>query len=416
MALTKEELKQLAVEVGAQAAGEIKTQVDALDLKLNTKYDEMLKGTVSAEDFKAFKDSCTNSLNETLAKIKDISEANKAQAEKITGLLEGPKKGESKTMEDVLRPLMPQLRELKKKGTGYIELTGADLKAAGVQSIGGSIVPESPYLPGISNTALELFDIVRAPNFMITRVDMGQTDQYKLAWVNETGMEGAIETAIAESGVKPQVQYKFSVEISTALKAAAWSALTEEFDTDVPGLASEVRGMLQRDVIHAFDNAIQEFVFSVAKPYNLPGLVDDIMYANLWDAAYALITQVGVYEFDPNTLAIHWITNAKIQMSKNQNGSYLNPPFGDELKAMLVRANKITINSALAGDLKQVRVRMYQDYSLRMGWINDQFIKNEFAILGELRYHRFISDNRKWALAKGDLNAIKAVIDGVPGS
>lgn len=414
--LKEEEVKQLAKELGTQTAAEIKTQVDALDLKINAKYDEMLKGTVSAEDFKSFKESCTKDLNETLSKVKDLSEANKAQAEKITGLLESGKKGESKSMEDVLRPLMPQLRELKAKGTGYIELTGADLKAAGVNSIGGSIVPATPYLPGLQGTALELFDIVRAPNFMITRVDMGQTDQYKLAWVNETGMEGAVDTNIAESGLKPQVQYKFSVEISTALKAAAWSALTEEFDTDVPGLASEVRGMLQRDVIHAFDNAIQEFVFSVAKPYNLPGLVDDIMYANLWDAAYALITQVGVYEFDPNTLAIHWITNAKIQMSKNQNGSYLNPPFGDELKAMLVRANKITINSALAGDLKQVRVRMYKDYTLRMGWINDQFIKNEFAILGELRYHRFISDNRKFALAKGDLNAIKAVIDGVPGS
>ena len=414
--LTKEELQALAKEVGTQAAGEIKTQVDALDIKLNAKYDDMLKGTVTAEDFNTFKTSCTKDLNEALKKLGEMAEANKSQAEKITGLLEKGKTGETKTMTDFLRPLMPKLAELKAAGTGYIEVTGAQLKEAGVTSIGGSIVPATPYLPGLAGTPLELFDIIRPDNFMITRVDMGTTDQFKLAWVNEKSVQGSVNANIAESGYKPQMQHIFSVEISTALKAAAYSTLTEEFEADVPQLASEVRGMLQRDVIRAFDDAISEYVFSIAITFNLTGLQAEIMYANLWDAAYALITQVGYNNFDPNTLALNFITNAKLQMSKNQNGSYLNPPFLDELKAMLVRSNKIETNVGLAGDLKQVRVRMYKDYTLRMGWINDQFIKNEFAILGELRYHRFISDNRKNAIVKGDLNTVKTFIDGVPGS
>jgi hypothetical protein len=311
---------------------------------------------------------------------------------------------------------MPKLAELKAAGTGYIEVTGAQLKEAGVTSIGGSIVPGSPYLPGLAGTPLEIFDIVRPENFMITRVDMGNTDQFKLAWVNETSTEGTPNTNIAEGGTKPMVQHIFSVEISTALKAAAYSILTEEFEADVPQLASEVRGMLQRDVIRAFDDAISAFVFSIARTFNLTGLQAEIAMANLWDAAYSLITQVGYNNFDPNTLAWNFITNAKVQMGKNNQGDYLVPPFLTELQSMIVRSNKIETNVGLAGDLRQVRVRMYKDYTLRMGWINDNFIQNKFAILGELRYHRFISDNRKDAIVKGDLNTVKTYIDGVPGS
>jgi hypothetical protein len=414
--LTKEQMDSLVADLGKQAAVEIKTQVDALDLKLDTKYKDVLAGTVTIKDFNEFKESNIKQLNEALKKLEDIAEANKAQAEKISGLLENPTGKKDVSMAEFLTPFIPKLAELKAKGTGYIEVTDTEMKAAGITSIGGSITPGTPYLPGLAGTPLEMFDIVQAPDFMITRVDLGTTDQYKLAWVNETGMEGAVDTNIAESGLKPLVQHKFSVEISTAEKVAAYSILTEEFEEDVPGLASEVRGMLQRDVMRALDNAIQTKVFLAAKAFNLTQLDADIYQASLWDAAYALLTQVGFNNFTPNTLAVNWITNAKMQMAKNANGTYLLPPFKQEILDMLVRANKIETNVGLAGDLKQFRVRMYKGYTLRMGWINDQFIKNEFAILGELRYHGFISDNRKFALAKGDLNAIAVQINGTPGS
>src|SRR5688572_27187431 len=164
MALTKEELAALAKEVGTQAAGEIKTQIDALDVNLNAKYEDFKKGTVSDKDFIAFKEESLKQINEALKKLGEIAEANKAQGDKITGLLEAAKPGERKTMEDVIRPLIPKMQELKAAGTGYIELTGTQLKEAGVTSIGGSITPETPYLPGLTGTALEMFDIIRAPD------------------------------------------------------------------------------------------------------------------------------------------------------------------------------------------------------------------------------------------------------------
>src|ERR1044072_1652834 len=413
--MTKEQMDDLVKEVGNQAAKEIKTQVDELEKGLNTKFADLKSGTVSEKDFNAYKEDTLSKINEALKKLGDLAEASKAQGLKVDDLINN-KPGKTKTMTEFLQPLVGKLQELKMAGTGYIEVTGQQMKDAGVTAVSTSITPASPYLPGIAGTPLEIFDIVRPENFMITRVDMGNTDQFKLAWVNELPMEGTVNTNIAEQGNKPLVQHLFTVEISTALKAAAYSILTEELEQDVPQLASEVRGMLQRDVIRAFDDAISAFVFSVAKQFNLSALYMEVFQANLWDAAYALITQVGYNNFDPNTLAMNWITNAKMQMTKNANGTYVLPPFGPELQAMLVRTNKITTNIALGGDLRQVRVRMYKDYVLRMGWINDNFIQNKFAILGELRYHRFISENRKIALATGDLNNIADIINGTPGS
>jgi len=414
--MTEQQYKDLVEKVGKEAADKIKAEAKAIEDALTTKFQDVTSGLMSREDFDKFKNDVVAPLNEKLATLITLEEAVKAQGTKINAILEGANGAKPKSIDEFLALQIPKLAQLKKAGTGVIEITGSELKAAGVTSIGGSISPSSPYLPGIDGTALELFDIVRNPNFMLTRVDLGGSNQYKLAWVNETGFEGAVDTNIAESGLKPLIQHKFSVEISTAKKAAAYMKLTEEFEDDVPGLASDVRNMLQSDVIRAFDDQIQFDVFAVAKPFQITGFNADIADANLWDALYVLGIQPKVYNFQTNTYALNPITEGKIKMGKNVNGTYLSPPFAQEIQNALVTANKIPVNSALAGDLRQYKVRTYKDYTLRMGWINDQFIHNEFAILGEIRYHSFISDNRKWALAKGDLNAIALQIDGTPGS
>lgn len=415
--LTKEQYDSLVTDLNTQAAKKIKDEVDALDVKLNAKREEAIKGYVTAEELTKFKNDELGKLNDLVKNLEVLSEASKAQGSKITAILEGEGGKKIKSINEVLEVNLPKMKEIYKAGQGFMTITGAELKAAGVTSIGGSIDPASPYAPGIGGTTLELFDIIHNANFIINRVDMGSTNQFKLAWINETAVEGLpVNTNIPESGLKTLVQHKFSVEISTAKKAGAYSILTEEFDTDIPGLSSEVRGLLQADVIRNFDDALQAGILAAATEFNLTGLYDEIFNASLWDAAYALITQVGFNNFTPNTLAVDWITNGKMQMAKNMNGTYLLPPFKDEIMSLLVRANKITTNTAIAGDLKQYRVRMYKDYELRIGWINDQFIHNEFCILGELRYHDFISDNRKKAIVKGDLNAIKALINGTPGS
>lgn len=418
MALTQSEVQDIVKGVSDQAAIKISGDLQAIENRLNQQAVEVQKGLLTVTQFETAKAAATAESQSILNSLNEMREAMKAQSDAIDGMKEAQKAlpVKAKSMKEFIAGQAPKLKELKKAGVGFIEFTTEELKQAGITSIAGTIDPASPYLPGISDTPLELFDIVRNANFMINRVDLASTTSPILAWINETGMEGLVSTNVPEGGLKPLIQHKFVVETSKPKKAAAYMRITDEFAEDVEQLYNDMRTILQADVIRAFDDQIQVDVFDKAIAWNLSGLIDEIQDANLWDAAYALLTQPGVYNFVPNTIAWNWMTNAKVNMGKDNTAAYLLPPFADEINRLLVRANKLETNVGLAGDLRQYRVRILKDYTFKMGWINDDFIHNQFAILGEIRYHSFISDNRRYAIAKGDLNSIRTQIDGTPGS
>lgn len=417
MPLTEQEVQTLSKSIGDQLATKMATEITDSEKRLNQGFADMQKGLVTNEAFEAMKKEAVDQAQKAADMLAKLEGILTKQGDAIDVLKDAaPGSMHGKSMKDFMAEQVPKLQELKKNGVGTIEFTLDQLKAAGITSIAGTVVPGSPYLPGISDTPLELFDIVRNANFMINRVDVASTNQPVLAWINETGFDGTINMNIPEGELKSLIQHTFNVETSRPKKAAAYMRITDEFATDVEQLYNDLQGLLQTDVIRAFDDQIQYDVFNQAIPWNLSGLVDEIQDANLWDAAYALLTQPGVYNFDPNTIAWNWMSNAKVNMGKDNTAAYLLPPFAPEINRLLVRANKIPTNSAIAGDLKQYRVRILKDYTFKMGWINDDFIRNQFAILGEIRYHSFISQNRRYAIAKGDLNSIRTQIDGTPGS
>lgn len=418
MALTTAEVQDIAKGLEAPIAAKISEGLVAAEKRLNDAATEHRKGLLTAAQFEEHKVAATEEAQKILNSLNEMREAMKLQSDAIEEVKgQAPVKVQAKSIKEFIAGQTDKLKQLRSAGVGFIEFSYEDLKAAGVTSIAGTIDPASPYLPGISDTPLELFDIVRDANFMINRVDLANTTSPLLAWVNELDpMEGVVGMNIPESGLKPLIQHKYRVDTSKPKKAAAHMVITEEFAEDVEQLYNDMRTVLQADVIRAFDDQIQFDVFDKALPWDLGGLLDEIQDANLWDAVYSLLTQPGVYNFNPNTIAYNWMTNAKVNMGKDNTAAYLLPPFLDEINRLLVRANKIPTNSAIAGDLKQYRVRLLKGYTFKMGWINEQFIHNEFSILGEIRYHSFISDNRRKAIAKGDLNHIRTLIDGTPGS
>lgn len=411
--MTPEELKQIEQTFGKQAKEEIALAVKTAEDRINGKYDSVITGSMSKADFDDYK---KNALEEVNTKLAQLDAVQKAQGNKISASLEKASP-DSRSLEDfVINDLVPKMKQIKSEGKGFVEITGAELKAAGITSVGNSIqdmttVPGSPYAPGIGGETLTIFDIARNPNFISNRVNLGRTNQSRLAWANETAIEGT-PAMVLEGGLKPLTQHKFQVETSVAKKIAGWVELTDEFDQDLPQFGTAVRRMLQNDVIRAWDDAIQLSVIAAARPYEITGLDDDIVSANYWDAALAMLAQVGFYNFTPNTLAINWLTNVVMKTLKDSVGEYLLPPFVNELSNFLVYANKVANKYALGGDLRQYNVDIYRDFVLKYGFINDEFIYNKFAIVGEIRYHSYISDARKKALVYDSLGRVAGVING----
>jgi hypothetical protein len=407
MALDKETEQALLEKVGKEATEATKTAMKQAEIDLNAKAIEFKAGLMTEKDFTAFKEETMAPINETLKKLE---EASKEQGTKMAALIE---KGtpNSKSLEQFIEEQAPKIKELRESGK-YIEFTGKQLKVAGVNSISGAIPTPSPYAPGIGGP-LEIFDIIRNPNFITSKIDLGRTNQSRLAWANELEtIQGGASANVPEGGLKPQIQHQYTVETSVAKKAAGWIELTDEFEQDLPNFASNVRRQLQIDVERAWDDQIQLDVQNAARPYEITGLDSEIPFANRWDAIMAMFGQVGFYNFVPNTVAVNWITNVMLQTAKNENGTYLIPPFLQMVLDRLVYANKMQVGNALVGDLKQYHVDIYKDFILKIGWINDELIYNKFAIVGELRYHSYISDARKKALVYDSLAGVADKISG----
>lgn len=411
MALTKEELKALEDQFGAQASAEVKRQVDEAEKRLQTKHDEAMKGSITVQAFDDFKKEAFVEVNKTL---KGLEEGIVKQGNAINTIIE-KRAPDSISFEEFIMGKKDEIKSLREKGQ-MIQISGQQLKAAGVSSVSGSIQdmtspPGSPYIPGVGNDLLQVFDIIRNPNFITTRVDLGRTDQSKLIWANETDYEGA-PALVGESGLKPLLQHKFQAAMSEAKKIAAYIKITEEFDQDLPQFATLVRRMLQDDVIRGWDDQVQTEVIAASLPYQVTSLDGAIYDANRWDALLAMLAQVYSYNFTPNTIGINPFTNVLLKTAKNIDGTYLLPSFAQEIQNMLVQANKVATGHAFAGDLKQYKVDIYKDFYLKIGLVNDDLIKNEFSIVGELRYHSYISDNRKKALVYDSVGDVMEQIRG----
>lgn len=405
MALTDVELKEIADKVGKETADKIQNEFKAVEKNVNEKMEAVKVGLMTQKDFESFKTDQLAPLNDTLEKLE---KAMKEQGNQIASFVEKAAPN-SKSLDEFLKENVTQIKNATEK-KAYLEFTGEQLKAAGVYSIAGSIPTASPYAPGIGGAELNVFELARNPNFITSKVNLGRTNQARLAWFNELALEGGA-AIVAEGALKPQSQHTFEVQTSTAKKVASWIEMTEEFEQDLPQLATVAQRLLNVDVVRGFDDAVQTDVQAAARPYNITTLNDKVPFANYWDAILAMMAQVGVYNFQPNTVAFNWITNAILKSRKNANGTYLLPSFADDIEAMTVYANKMANYYALVGDLQQYNVDIYKDYVLKIGWINDELIYNKFAMVGEMRYHSYISTARRNALVYDSLDTVTAAID-----
>ena len=405
MALSAEVEQELLVKVGKEATDATKKEIAKVEKELSEIKAEVSKGFLTQKQFDEITAEKLDPINKTL---KSLEETTREQGIKMTAALEKAEGGKTKTIEQFLMEQGDAIKEAKATGK-FLEFTGTQLKAAGVMTVASTIPTASPYAPGIGGSPLELFDLKRNPNFITSKIDLGRTDQSRLAWANELAVEGA-PTQVAEGAVKPLTNHTFEIATSVAKKIAAHVEITEEVEQDLPQMATLARRMLQDDVIRFFDDSIQVDVLAAARAYNITGLNAKIKLANYWDAIGAMMGQIGFYNYNPNTVAINWLTNVILNAEKAADGVYLIPPSKDEINAMKVYANKLLVDYALVGDLSQYKVDIYKDYTLKIGLINDDLIRNKFAMVGEMRYHSYISEARKNGIVYASLPAVQAQI------
>lgn len=418
MALTQEQFDSLVVKVGDEAANKIKKEFATLEKSINDKHADVVKGLLKSDDFEKFKTDEIAKLSDSMGKLEA---AMKEQGTTINALKETGNSAKPKTLADVLsdKEVLAEIKAVQKAGQGNVEipLDGITLKTAGSTSIGNSIQPmtpppNSPYLPAAAPLdATNFFGIMYNPNFIINYVNRGSTNFSMLPWVNETSVEGAA-AEVQEGAQKPLWNTRFKVEMSTAKKIAAMSTITEEFDQDLPGFTTIVQRLLTEEVARKWDDAIYAAVIGVAKLYTITGLNGKVDDANLYDALRSAIAQIGKKNFNANFIGVNPVTGALIEMQKSATDRlYLVPPFIQRLQSMMREGNKVAEGYALVGDINQYNVDTYKNMVLKVGYNSDDFRRNQFSVIAEVRYHDYISDNRKDALLYDELDRIVSLID-----
>lgn len=413
--MDEKQFNDLKEKIGVEATTAIDKKMQTVQADLDRHLTEAKKGLITEDQLKVKQ---TEALLPLQAEIDKLEGVTKTQGKIINEMKENAKtNAKPKSLEDVLKENVDAIKAVRDRGASSGAAVEINLKTAGVTSIGNTIQPmstppNSPYAPqaGPLNTA-NFFGIMYNPNFIINAVNPGRTNFSMLPWINETSVEGAA-AAVQEGAPKPLWNTRFKVEMSQAKKIAAMTTITEEFDQDLPGFTTIVERLLQEEVSRKWDDAIYAAVIAVARAYDITGLNYAVDDANLWDALRAMIAQIGKYNFDANFIGINPVTAALVEMQKSATDRlYLDPPFRARVQAMMREANKVAENYALVGDIRQYNVDVYKDLVLKVGWNNDDFQRNQFSVIAEIRYHDYISDNRKKALVYNSLVSVRSTID-----
>ena len=64
-------------------------------------------------------------------------------------------------------------------------------------------------------------------------------------------------------------------------------------------------------------------------------------------------------------------------------------------------------------DMSKYNTTNYVPYNVQIGWVNDDFIKNQFVILAESRFHAFVKKLDEQAFIYDDIAKIKTDIKTV---
>lgn len=275
---------------------------------------------------------------------------------------------------------------------------------------GSAYLPNVQVLPGI-------IDLIRkAPTFWDRLLKPG-TKANPLVWVNKYNKQGNADFT-AEGALKSQASFELQTESSVPRKVTEYMKVSTEMLNDVDYLTGVITNELRYEVDMASNTAVltgtgvapyPKGVTLYGAAYALPTL-NGVVAPNNADAIVATIAMLRSLNFNGKLTAfINPIDNAQMKLSKGLNGQYVNPN-GVQIDAEIVEDNNIAAGYLLIGDMSKYHIQMYQDFYVQWGWENQDFTKNLITVIGERRFHQWVSGNETAAFVYDQFATIRAAI------
>lgn len=407
---------------------EQKKSVEEINTKLTdlkTKMEEAVKNAATPEQVKEAKKALEDYKNEAEEALKNYVKSEdfnqikgdlKNAQEEIASMKEkGVKEGAVSLSAAVKSALTEKHEELKKffksneaTRTGSFEV---QIKVPAVVAT-GNVTPTGAADIYAAQSVSEVSEYAREQMFIEQYLDVGNTNLASIPYVDELPGEGSA-AIVAEGSLKPLIDVDYVTAFSQARKVAGRMKATEEALFDYAWLESAMTNTLkkkhdiarQNDLIGA-TNGIK----SIATPFNasiLGGV--KVVKPQYYDVIAALVAGIandseGFYM--PNVIFVNTLDNLKKVLTKDANDNYVMPPFADA-QGNIIEGVRVVARPSLAagefiiGDFKNVILRNLWGYTVRFGWENDDFGKNQITMIGESRYHLYATTNDRRGIITG---------------
>jgi len=395
--------------------------------------DEEIQKALDAK-FKAVQDelAAAQKNNATKEEITKITEAIKTQGQALEDFMEAQKavviKDTLAQFEMFLSASKEDLAGIQKNKTGIIEFIP---KVVSGITTGNGTTPVA--LPGNYTTDLGSFNL-RNDNSLLELATVTNTNSPTHVYTEMVPKDGNY-AMVAEGGLKPQIDFSWVNRHATPKKAAAYEVLTEEAVTDIPRLMSVAKEYLKKkhdlfkvDRVFFGDGLLEnpKGATVYGRAFVAGAMALKLTAPNFMDVVNAAIADIFVTHnfvdeasYMANVVLINPIDFfLQFQSAKDGNGLPLYPQASlfntVTIGGVTIRPwSKVPAGKIFVADMSKYNISNYIPFSIRIGWINDQFITNQFTMVGESRFFAYVKNFDQQAFIYDDIATIKTAITAV---
>lgn len=285
------------------------------------------------------------------------------------------------------------------KDFNYMLERKALLQGGDAASGGSFVIPE--YYPGytvLPQRPLTLLDLIaRIPTTSDTIDWIKQT-----GFTNSAAMVAEATASTGTSGAKPESTLTFARETTPVETVAHYIPVTNRMLSDAPA----IRGVIDAQLMLGLDLELEtEIISGNGTSPNLDGILTDAGIQALGrgsdsniDALFKAMVAVQVTGLrQPTAHIVHPLNWETMRLAREGTGTgyiggyLLGPPSLIGATTLwglpVVQSIGLTANTGLTGDFAATTMALFdrEQTAVRVGYINDQFIRNMLTILAELR-------------------------------
>lgn len=319
-----------------------------------------------------------------------------------------------------------KISSIRKAGSGVVEF---EVSKAVIEVANATLPVAAPALQGVQVAPPSRANFRTAViNSMVTTIP---TTQASYAYTETLPLNGDFGF-VAEKGTKPNIDLKFETRYAAPVKVAAHMVLTEEAVQDIPNLQAvaydflrqkhdlkKEKGLLLGDGVSPNPKGATVF----GRAFSAGPLALSVTNPNFMDVVNACITDIytthnftdempymaNIVLVNPNDFFVQLVS------AKDNQGLPLYPSASlfNQVNiggVTIMPHEDIVAGKIFVADLSKYNTTDYMGYTVKIGWINDDFIKNQFCIVGESRFHAFVKKLDEQAFIYDTIATIKTAI------